>query len=225
MQSITTVPGADPTDVVGRRVVSALIDLGVPAVLSIVLNFAVQGSLFFGPQFGTTSGLDGTAAAVTLFLYAFQLVWWIGNLALLRGIKGSSLGQRAVGLVTVTEDGQVLGGGMGFVRTLLGVVDGAPWCCYLYLVGLITMLSSKKHQRVADMVVKSFVVDKALLGTPIFGTWGNFGVGPYAQSVGDLAPPPGQPQWDPTRNSWVTVDPATGTWYRFDQTTNTWLPL
>ena len=63
---------------------------------------------------------------------------------------------------SLTRNGQECGFGRAVVRWLLLVVD-AFFC---FLVGLITALSTTGHQRVGDLVAKTYVVSARDLGAP-----------------------------------------------------------
>lgn len=225
--------GPDPTDVAAKRLGAAAIEFGSYWVLSVVVSLVVDGGQMAVNE--TTS--DGSATTTGLWFGATSLAASLIPLAylaiitvVLRATTGASLGQRAVGLVTVDEQGQPLGAGTCILRALLGIIDGFPYCCFLFLVGGITMFTSKGHRRVADMILNAYVVPKEYLGTPLGPpeVLGMGGAGPYGAPVGPWATaagsgPGGDAQWDPTRNTWVRWD---GTrWWGWDATANQWQPL
>ena len=228
-------PLGDPTAVVGKRFLSGLIDLAPIYVLMQVLSTVLQIGFLPGTfgSTGTTTTADETATGVALIgvllvSYLVPLAAAFVNSVVLRSRNGASLGQQAVGLVTVTETGQRLSFGAATGRFFLGVVDGFPWCCYLPVVGMITIGTAKGHRRVADMVVRSYVVPKELAGTAL-GPPANLATttGPWHQAVAppSAGPTSDQPQWDPARGTWVRQDPTTGRWYRWDDPTGSWQPL
>ena len=55
-------------------------------------------------------------------------------------------------------DGELPGFGAVLTRTVLRLVDGLP---LVYVVGTITMLASKRDQRLGDMAAETLVVARA----------------------------------------------------------------
>lgn len=226
----------DPTNCAARRLGAAAIEFGSAWVLGQVLSLAFRaGTVGFSPTPTTFNGSEtaaflGGALVVSLVPYVYLFVITI----VLRSLNGASLGQRLLGLVTVDEAGQPVSWATSFARAGLGIVDGFPYCCYLFLVGGITMFVSPGHRRVADMVMGTYVVPKEYAGTPLglphmLGAVGGWGVPaaplqPDWQS-GSGSPPSDGPVWDAARNTHVRRDPATGIWYGWDGATNQWRAL
>ena len=73
-------------------------------------------------------------------------------------------GKAMFGLRTVNESGEAPGVLKAFLRWLLWIVDAFPYCCFVPVVGGITMLASKGHRRVGDMAAKTYVVGKSSMG-------------------------------------------------------------
>ena len=70
------------------------------------------------------------------------------------GAKGQSPGMALMGLRCIGEEtGQVIGGGMGVVRTIAHIVDSI--ICY---IGWLFPLWDAKRQTIADKLVKTLVV-------------------------------------------------------------------
>ena len=76
---------------------------------------------------------------VSVVLLAYFVASWLSPLR-------ATPAQFLFAMRVVNEQGQVCGIGRSTVRTLLWIVDGAPWC--FPLVGLITGLTSTGHRRV-----------------------------------------------------------------------------
>jgi uncharacterized RDD family membrane protein YckC len=147
-------PGSDPAEVVGRRIGAALIDFLPLIVLFVVVGLAMgEGESSDGNASITLEG----GSAVLYFL--LTLAYYIATEA----AWGATLGKRALGLVVARADG---GGRPGFGqiagRNLLRVVDAAP---FLYLIGLIVMLATKRKQRVGDLAASTVVVRRQPAGT------------------------------------------------------------
>lgn len=132
---------------------------------------AASGCFELGDRVYLTSDSDNGIQFVAAMGYFAAFV-------ILQGVTGWSPGKLVTGLRVVKEDGTRAGVGRSLVRTVLWVVDAAPW--FLPLVGFITGLTTTGHRRVGDMVAKTYVVRRSSLGQPV--------------AVGAaVAPPPGQP--------------------------------
>lgn len=196
----TPLPPADPTAVVGRRVLAYVIDGVILAVLVIVLFASLasttsQGSAFNAELtcdvinnnsnsdfFCITSGPDVILieGGDMLLIVGIAVLYGLVTHLLLPSITGFSPGKAMVGLRIVNQESfQKAGIGANIVRWLLWIVDGAPWC--FPLAGLITGLSSNGHRRVGDMAAKTLVIDKKWVGMPMAVAGVN--------SVAAIAPP------------------------------------
>jgi uncharacterized RDD family membrane protein YckC len=210
-------PPPDPTAVVGKRIGALLLDFLLTGVIIGALIFAVgdqtdaQGALRdhscryetneFGADTLQCDGLyvrNGTDVFVADWGPVFGVITGVGFVyfALLQGLTGATLGKLATGVRVVGKDGTVAGLGRCVVRWLFFIVDGPMT---LYICGLVTMLVSKRHQRVGDLVAGTYVVAKAAVGQPIppIGAPAPAGYAPqppgYAQPPA-YPPPPAYPQ-------------------------------
>lgn len=171
---------ADPTSIIGWRIVSWLIDLALVSFTSWIavqiladredgyssdtcelVNSFSDYSCF--PGFGDTTVLlsDGEV----LMILALHVAVWLA-FAVLEGITGASPGKFLTGVRVVKENGQKPGVGSSLVRSVLMVVDGFPWGLPM-LTGLIVGSSGSRHQRVGDRVAATFVVKSKDAGRPI----------------------------------------------------------
>lgn len=219
---------ADPTAVIGRRIGAWLIDL----VLYLAIAFlaaavfsdfkseevpdAFEGDAceIIQDQFtsstcfemgGTVFYDEGGSSAVVWLL---PLAAGIANHVFLAGTKGGSVGKLAVGLrVVKSTTGQIAGIGANFLRTLLWIVDGIPYC--FPLVGLITGLATKGHRRVGDMAAGTLVVGKDAVGRPPFVPGLTAAAAP-----GGFQPPAAPGGWAPPSSpqGWDAPPPPTPTW-------------
>ncbi len=81
------------------------------------------------------------------------IVWAIYN-SVLGGQTGQSYGKKIAGTKLVSaSNGQPIGGGMGFVRYLVHIVDALP--CYL---GYLWPLWDSKRQTFSDKILGTYVV-------------------------------------------------------------------
>lgn len=177
----------DPTAVIGRRVVAALIDAAlilVPAILLLTASFEYMDKSQLGgrdPQefcdvfTRDVGGFCLNLADVNDRVYfsdgvdnASTALYWGATfllLVVLQGITGRTLGKLLTGIRTVGEDGQPPGIGRALGRWVLWVVDGFPY--FVPLLGFILALTTQGHRRVGDMAAKTFVVRSSAAGAPI----------------------------------------------------------
>lgn len=135
----------DPKAAVGRRIVAAIIDLVILGALSMLVASLFGGATVGGGEIGFQ--LTG-APALLLFVVCF------GYYIAFEGLRGQTPGKMALGVKVVAADGGPPGWNAVVIRTVLRIVDGF----FLYLVGLIVMLSSPRKQRLGDMAGKTLVV-------------------------------------------------------------------
>jgi uncharacterized RDD family membrane protein YckC len=236
---------ADPTAVVGRRVVAALIDGAVviaPTIAIATSNMEYITRDRVGRGFddfcndytdqdsGTCVQLgdrayfsDSTANPGSLAFFALAIVL----LVIVQGLTGWTVGKLLTGLRTVKEDGRPPGIGKAFVRWILLIIDGIP--C-IPLVGFICALTTQGHRRVGDMAAKTFVVGARSAGQPIVvagltappAAPAMYGA-PTAWSAPG-APPPAAPGWSPPGQA-TAAPPSTasGTVPQWDEARGTYI--
>jgi uncharacterized RDD family membrane protein YckC len=127
-----------------HRFCAYLIDFGVWLLLVIVAAIA---SLVL--SLGSLSGVG------LIFVAYFVLTWGYG--ATCESVfNGQTLGKRMLGIRVVSDRGVPITGAQAVLRNLLGVVDGAiPFC---FLLGLASMLLTRKFQRLGDLAAGTMVV-------------------------------------------------------------------
>jgi hypothetical protein len=104
---------------------------------------------------------------------------WFALFVILQGVTGGSPGKLLFGLRVVDQYGAKAGIGKSLGRTLLWVIDAAPWI--IPLVGPIAAFTSNGHRRVGDIAAGTYVVASSSVGQPV---------------MVDSAPiPAGQPAW------------------------------
>lgn len=243
---------ADPTAVMGRRIVAFIIDMVL--VWGVIIGgfalFVESETVDFNPcadpvedgfqvcsSFGVTAIWDGDQA--TLFdsddaniAYGVGAVYGILVFWILQGLSGMTPGKAVLGVRTVNEQGAAPGIGRAILRSILMIVDG--FCCYL--VGLISAMSSKGHRRVGDMAAKTFVVGKGDMGRPpsIEGLTPPAAAyaasGPYAQAqpaawptTAPEAAPMAPTAGPPTAGAEPQWDEARQAYIQWDAAQNAWL--
>ncbi len=170
----------DPTAVMMRRTVAFVIDVVLTtaviaiAFVSLARSTEVPSYLHNACDIARIGSKVSNCVQIGNTIYTLEggdvaLVWLSGlavsvlNLVLLQGATGGTVGKHALALRVVDANGQPCGFGRAVVRWLLLVVD-AFFC---FLVGLVTALSTKGHQRVGDLVAKTYVVSARDLGVPL----------------------------------------------------------
>jgi uncharacterized RDD family membrane protein YckC len=177
--------GADPTNVIGRRIGAIVIDFLLFVILLLFLGPTplnpmaeyydtddpgvpvesceelqdvtdVSGCVQIGERLFFTDGADAVVQFVVSVIAVLAY-------SFAQGATGRTPGKAALGLKVVDEQGGTPGFGKSFLRTILWIVDALP--CF-GLVGFITGLTTKGHRRVGDMAAKTFVVGKGHTGAP-----------------------------------------------------------
>lgn len=262
--SYSPAPAGDPTAVIGRRIAALVVDVVLfmllmaffgPSPLSPFADYYTEDELP-SDDCGYVLKLDDVAncfdigdrfyvtdATETLIQAAVGLAWFLLILGALQGIKGVTPGKALFGVKVVGEGGGPPGVGRALVRSVLWIVDSAPWC--LPLVGFVTGLTSKGHRRVGDMVAKTFVVDRSHAGPVVvpgmvaaagaYGAAPSGGNGPppvptpapgaYEGSAPQAAAPGYDPRWDAARGTYIVWDPNRGGWFAWDQAAQEWKPF
>jgi uncharacterized RDD family membrane protein YckC len=180
---------ADPTKVIGRRILATLIDAAlvvIPAVVLVTASFEyhpierLEAAGITAEEFcddridegdlcADLSEIndrvyfadDDVPAGPTLLFWGSSLLM----LVVLQGLTGWTIGKLLTGIRTVRADGRPPGLLKALVRWLLWAVDGFPYV--LPLVGFITALTTVGHRRVGDMAASTYVVRRSAAGSPI----------------------------------------------------------
>jgi uncharacterized RDD family membrane protein YckC len=149
-----TRPAAPGKEVVGKRILAALIDIVVLIVIGVVF------ALLFGRHTTTGSAANGQVSSSASFSLsgAPAVIYFLVDLAyygVSEALTGQTLGKALLGLRVVKLDGSPCTPGAALVRTLLRLIDGLP---LFYLVGLICIAVSARAQRLGDMAAGTVVV-------------------------------------------------------------------
>jgi uncharacterized RDD family membrane protein YckC len=126
-----------------RRVLAALLDLGIVVAGTLVILFA--GDALSGDR----SEIQGALGAVIL---GWALYYYFA----MESGDGQTVGKKVMKLRVVLADGRPAGMREIAMRTVLRVVDGVGG----YIVGLIVMLATgQRRQRLGDLAAGTIVVD------------------------------------------------------------------
>lgn len=239
-------PGVDPTAVIGRRVLSFIVDMFVGLVVMAFFLVAftdfeqfdretaplrVRAACFVDEEFESGSHIcielgdtiyfaEGGSTGSQLLTWGYGFVVFV----VWQGLAGLTPGKLVAGLRTVNADGGPPGMFKAFLRHILWIVDLFP---YLIpgLVGFITASNGQGHQRVGDRVANTYVVEAQWIGysvgpgaAPAASGWG---VPAQASSPQD----PTQPQWDPSRNTHIVWNAGSQRWQQYDTATGHWVDM
>lgn len=141
----------------GSRMIAAMID-GVFQGLFLLGFSAIAGA----------AGLSGSGGAVVIIV-AYFLVLWAYFPVFETLWNGRTPGKRLQRLRVVRTDGQPVTVSISLVRNLIRIVDFLP---FTYGVGAITMLISKRSQRLGDLAAGTLVVrDRKATDVPRVATF------------------------------------------------------
>lgn len=141
---------------VGSRVLAALTDYAICAVALIALVVAL---IALEPRLPSATPAGISWAAAVLILAQFAVLW--GYYVLFEGLMdGQTPGKRVHRLRVVREGGFSVTFGASAVRNLVRFVDMQP--VFFYLVGLGSILATRRGQRLGDLVAGTIVVREAL---------------------------------------------------------------
>ena len=129
---------------VGRRAVAIIIDMIVLGIIGWIIAMFVPGAT-------TPEGFSLVGGPAFLWFF-IGLAYYV----VLEVQMGGTLGKMALGMKVVKEDGAKLDWAASLIRNILRSVDGF----FFYLVGAIVVWTSKKRQRLGDMVAHTLVVRK-----------------------------------------------------------------
>ncbi|HVF78930.1 MAG TPA: RDD family protein [Solirubrobacteraceae bacterium] len=137
-------------DVLGRRIVAAVIDVALIGILLIVIAKVLGNDE--NREYSLWAETQGGPRAL-FFLLTF-LYFFATEL-----ISGQTLGKRVMKLRVVLENGSKAGAGPVAIRNLLRAID---WLPSLYIVGIITIFATGERRiRLGDMAAKTRVVADA----------------------------------------------------------------
>lgn len=139
------VPDMESKGVLGRRVVAAVIDLIVPALVMVLVGAIIETTGIaraLGP-------LWGDVAAQLLLVGAY-----LYNFVILEAESGQSVGKMVTGLMVAKKNGAECTYTAAIVRNILRPID----LLMSYGVGFLTILFSSDGQRIGDIAAGTVVV-------------------------------------------------------------------
>lgn len=136
----------------GSRMIAAVVDAIIVGLALLGLGLAVGSLIGTGADDLLVAGLSAVAISIVVLGYfagfeAFN--------------EGRTLGKRSVGIRVVTMEGDSIGFLAAFLRNLLRLVDFLP---LIYVVGSITILTTRTNQRLGDIAANTIVIRERLPG-------------------------------------------------------------
>jgi uncharacterized RDD family membrane protein YckC len=98
----------------------------------------------------------GSASGLGLALVAYFALTWGYGAGCEALFNGQTLGKRVMGIRVVSDRGVPITGAQAVLRNLVGVVDGAV--PFWFLLGLSSMVLTRKFQRLGDLAAGTMVV-------------------------------------------------------------------
>jgi len=148
---------------VGRRFLALFVDLIFFSVLfwlfTQIFSVVHRGGCDLGCSIGSSVTINKTKTFYGLCGLSAQLYYFIigGYNILLEWSWGGTLGKLLFGMRVIKSTGEPLDFKSAIIRNFLRIVDLLP---FLYLVGAISIWTSKTKQRVGDKLAKTVVVSK-----------------------------------------------------------------
>ena len=140
---------------VGSRVLAALTDLAICAGVLVALLIAIVVLSPSSGAFVASNALSGSWGMAILILAQFAVLW--GYYVAFEGLMdGQTPGKRIHRLRVVREGGFSVTFGVSAVRNLVRILDMQP--VFFYLVGLGSLLTTRRGQRLGDLVAGTIVV-------------------------------------------------------------------
>jgi uncharacterized RDD family membrane protein YckC len=140
---------------IGSRFMAIALDTLLQGLLYIVGIFVLIAAAKYAHTLpGSLSWVPASWVPALVVLFIFCIYW--GYFATFEILwKGRTPGKRAAGIRVIKDSGRALNVYEVIGRNLMRAVDALPT---LYIVGIVTMMISKKNQRLGDYLVGSIVV-------------------------------------------------------------------
>jgi len=135
---------------VGSRFASALLDY----ILQFIILLALALVLSYGAGFSPGS----SSLSAAFWVLGFFAVFWGYDVAFEVLNSGRTPGKAANGLRVVRESGAPVTFGPSAVRNVIRIIDLLPGT---YLVGITSILVTKRNQRVGDLAAGTLVIREA----------------------------------------------------------------
>ena len=135
---------------VGSRFASALLDY--------ILQFIILVALALVLRYGAGFSPGSSSLSAAFWVLGFFAVFWGYDVAFEVLNSGRTPGKAANGLRVVRESGAPVTFGPSAVRNVIRIIDLLPGT---YLVGITSILLTKRNQRVGDLAAGTLVIREA----------------------------------------------------------------
>ena len=150
---------------IGSRAMAAITDLLLVAAAFVLLGIVWALVIAAGGFAGFD--LSGSWGIALLIIVQFALLW--GYYVLFEGLMdGQTPGKRLHRIRVVREGGYSVTFGTSAVRNLIRVIDMQP--VFFYLVGMISVLATRRGRRLGDIVAGTIVVREDARSAPASAT-------------------------------------------------------
>jgi uncharacterized RDD family membrane protein YckC len=154
---------AAPHRIVTPEAVALDVDVAGPGsrLLAMMLDGLIQIAILI-PVFAILAAAPGSTSLVIALILGFLVIF--GYFPLLEGMwHGQTPGKRAQRLRVVMADGQPASWAPILVRNLVRLVDALPG---MYAVGVVSMVLTRRSQRVGDLAAGTIVVRERRVAPP-----------------------------------------------------------
>jgi uncharacterized RDD family membrane protein YckC len=131
---------------VGSRMIAIVIDMSIQFAVFLLILFVLD-SLQVNDTVGTVAILVSIPVLFWGYFFFFEGLW-----------HGRTPGKRTQRLRATRTDGQPMSGGQMFVRNLVRIVDFLP---AYYVIGVISIVLTKRSQRLGDLAGGTLVIREA----------------------------------------------------------------
>jgi uncharacterized RDD family membrane protein YckC len=153
-----------------RRFLAYLLDLIICYTAFVVLAFVVA-LLAIGMAAATDAAESAVGTGVGVLLVVLFAIQWV-YFAVLEAWRGRTPGKAALGLRVVSTTGRPIGFRAAALRNVLRAADALPLAYtagLLSLAGLASMASTRRFQRLGDLVAGTLVIvpERAAVAAPL----------------------------------------------------------
>jgi uncharacterized RDD family membrane protein YckC len=136
---------------IASRLIAGIIDFVITLAIALVFFLIVTGRSF--RSLSTPWSLLGQP--LSLVLFGLLSAVWIVYYTYFEGSSGQTLGKKFMNIKVVSETGFRCSMRQALARNILRILDFLP---AYYIIGLISLISTKGKKRLGDILAKTVVV-------------------------------------------------------------------
>jgi uncharacterized RDD family membrane protein YckC len=141
---------------IGSRFLAMLLDTLIHWVLFIAGIFALAAMEKYVPSKALFGWIPVSWLPALIILFLFCLSW--GYFAFFEALWGKTPGKRVAGIRVIKDSGRALNAYEAIGRNLMRAIEGVPLFPITMIIGVVTMMITRRHQRIGDLVAGSIVV-------------------------------------------------------------------